>query len=146
MCGIVGAFRRQGAVVEHLLDGLRTLEYRGYDSAGIAVVDEQGLRVRRRAGRLAFLEHALEDGVLDGAPLGIGHTRWATHGAPTDANAHPHLDAAGRVAVVHNGIFENYLELRDELRAAGVEFRSETDTEVLAHLVGRGVASGLGLA
>ncbi len=146
MCGIVGGFRRDGAVVDSLVDGLRVLEYRGYDSAGVAVVDERGLTVRRKAGRLAELEGEIKDGALNGASIGIGHTRWATHGPPTDRNAHPHTDVAGRVALVHNGIIENYLELRDELTAAGVELLSDTDTEVLAHLVGRELADAGDLA
>src|SRR5690242_15266783 len=139
MCGIVGyvgARPARGVVV----DALRRMEYRGYDSAGIALIDGQGgLTVRRRAGRLANLEAALaetDDGVLTGS-TGLGHTRWATHGRPTDRNAHPHRDAAGKIAVVHNGIIENYAPLRAELEAAGIEFASDTDTEVAVNLVSR---------
>src|SRR5262245_15635663 len=139
MCGIVGYVGTRdarGVVV----DALRRMEYRGYDSAGIAVLDGSGgLTIRRRAGRLANLEEALD--ATDAASLsgstGIGHTRWATHGRPTDRNAHPHRDAAGKIAVVHNGIIENYAGLRRELEAEGVEFASDTDTEVAVHLVAR---------
>ncbi|MFZ0227542.1 MAG: glutamine--fructose-6-phosphate transaminase (isomerizing) [Mycobacterium sp.] len=139
MCGIVGYVGHQPAV-DVVVDALRRMEYRGYDSAGVALVDGVGkLTVRRRAGRLANLESALAE--TDPAALtgstGLGHTRWATHGRPTDRNAHPHCDAAGRIAVVHNGIIENYATLRHELEAAGVEFASDTDTEVAVHLVAR---------
>ena len=139
MCGIVGYVGHQPAV-DVVVDALRRMEYRGYDSAGVALVDGVGkLTVRRRAGRLANLESALAE--TDPAALtgstGLGHTRWATHGRPTDRNAHPHRDAAGKIAVVHNGIIENYATLRHELEAAGVEFASDTDTEVAVHLVAR---------
>ncbi|MCY2961447.1 MAG: glutamine--fructose-6-phosphate transaminase (isomerizing) [Planctomycetota bacterium] len=142
MCGVVGAIQRGGGVVETLLQGLRLLEYRGYDSAGVAVLEAGAISIRRKAGRLERLEHSLSDGTLSGARAGIGHTRWATHGPPSDENAHPHTDAEGRVALVHNGVIENWAELRAELEAAGVRFASDTDTEVLAHLVGREVARG----
>ncbi|HXO47741.1 MAG TPA: glutamine--fructose-6-phosphate transaminase (isomerizing) [Mycobacterium sp.] len=137
MCGIVGYVGHQPAV-DVVVDALRRMEYRGYDSSGVALVDGNGkLTVRRRAGRLANLESALAE--TDPADLvgstGLGHTRWATHGRPTDRNAHPHRDAAGKIAVVHNGIIENYATLRHELEAAGVEFASDTDTEVTVHLV-----------
>ncbi len=137
MCGIVGYVGHQPAL-DVVVDALRRMEYRGYDSAGIALVDGEGdLTVRRRAGRLANLESALAE--ADPATLrgttGVGHTRWATHGRPTDRNAHPHRDAAGKIAVVHNGIIENYALLRQELENAGVEFASDTDTEVAVHLV-----------
>jgi glucosamine--fructose-6-phosphate aminotransferase (isomerizing) len=137
MCGIVGYVGHQPALGV-VVDALRRMEYRGYDSAGIALVDGDGdLTVRRRAGRLANLESALAE--ADPAALrgttGVGHTRWATHGRPTDRNAHPHRDAAGKIAVVHNGIIENYAPLRQELENAGVEFASDTDTEVAVHLV-----------
>jgi glutamine---fructose-6-phosphate transaminase (isomerizing) len=144
MCGIVGYVGQRpacGIVVE----GLRRLEYRGYDSAGVALVDGRGgLTVRRKAGRLANLEAALADCEADSlvGATGIGHTRWATHGRPTDRNAHPHVDATGKVAVVHNGIIENFAALRDELESAGVEFASDTDTEVAVHLVAREYALG----
>ncbi|OBB24137.1 glutamine--fructose-6-phosphate aminotransferase [Mycolicibacterium peregrinum] len=144
MCGIVGyvgARPARGIVV----DALRRMEYRGYDSAGIALIDGNGgLTVRRRAGRLANLETALaetDDGILTGS-TGLGHTRWATHGRPTDRNAHPHRDAAAKIAVVHNGIIENFAVLRAELEADGVEFSSDTDSEVAVHLVARQYARG----
>jgi glucosamine--fructose-6-phosphate aminotransferase (isomerizing) len=137
MCGIVGYVGHQPAL-DVVVDALRRMEYRGYDSSGVALVDGNGkLTVRRRAGRLANLESALAE--TDPADLvggtGLGHTRWATHGRPTDRNAHPHRDAAGKIAIVHNGIIENYATLRHELEAAGVEFASDTDTEVAVHLV-----------
>jgi glutamine---fructose-6-phosphate transaminase (isomerizing) len=139
MCGIVGYVGHQPAR-DVVVDALRRMEYRGYDSAGIALVDGVGkLTVRRRAGRLANLESALADtepAALAGT-TGLGHTRWATHGRPTDRNAHPHRDAAGKIAVVHNGIIENFALLRRQLEAAGVEFASDTDTEVAVHLVAR---------
>ena len=134
MCGIVGYLGDEPAA-PHILQGLRALEYRGYDSAGLAVLGPQGVDVRRCAGRIERLE-ALIDGVeLDGS-LGIGHTRWATHGAVTDANAHPHRDASGRLVIVHNGITDNFAALRERLLADGHELTSETDTEVIAHLIG----------
>jgi glutamine---fructose-6-phosphate transaminase (isomerizing) len=144
MCGIVGYVGHQSAR-DVVVDALRRMEYRGYDSAGIALVDGVGkLTVRRRAGRLANLESALaetEPTALVGT-TGLGHTRWATHGRPTDRNAHPHRDAAGKIAVVHNGIIENFALLRRQLEAAGVEFASDTDTEVAVHLVAQAYREG----
>ncbi|MFN8191412.1 MAG: glutamine--fructose-6-phosphate transaminase (isomerizing) [Nocardioidaceae bacterium] len=144
MCGIVGYVgdRRAEAVV---IEGLRRLEYRGYDSAGIALIDDGRLHTDKRAGKLANLEKALSESPLPPATVGMGHTRWATHGAPTDGNAHPHLGQHHRVAVVHNGIIENFAELRSELEASGDEMRSETDTEIAAHLLEREVEAGADL-
>jgi glutamine---fructose-6-phosphate transaminase (isomerizing) len=139
MCGIVGYVGHRPAC-DVLIDALRRMEYRGYDSAGVALANGRGsLTVRRRAGRLANLEAALDatDAVTLSGHAGLGHTRWATHGRPTDRNAHPHRDAAGKIAVVHNGIIENFAGLRRELEADGVEFASDTDTEVAVHLVAR---------
>ena len=145
MCGIVGAVRREEGVLSALIEGLRVLEYRGYDSAGVAVIKDGQMLLRKKEGRLENLEVALQDGALEGASIGIGHTRWATHGAPSDRNAHPHQGHSGRVSLIHNGIFENYLELREELTAQGVSFVSETDTEVVAHLIDRELEGGLSL-
>lgn len=134
MCGIVGYVGIRDAA-SLILDGLQRLEYRGYDSAGIAVLDGAGcIAVRRDVGKLVNLRGKLDAAPLDGS-IGIGHTRWATHGAPAEHNAHPHVSMYGDFVVVHNGIVENYLELRAELIAQGVTFRSETDTEVIAHLI-----------
>jgi glucosamine--fructose-6-phosphate aminotransferase (isomerizing) len=134
MCGIVGYVGAKQAL-QVVVEGLRRLEYRGYDSAGIAVVADGVLDVRKKAGKLTNLESLLGSDPLPGSTIGIGHTRWATHGGPTDANAHPHVSEDGRVAVIHNGIIENFAELRAELTANGVTLRSETDTEVVAHLL-----------
>ena len=143
MCGIVGVSGNDPAL-PFLLDGLSRLEYRGYDSSGVALVDGDSVWVRRRAGKLAELTGAVGD--APSAQVGIGHTRWATHGGPTENNAHPHTDCTGALALVHNGIIENHVELGDALLSAGHELRSETDTEVLAHLVEAGMAAGAGLA
>ncbi|MFF5451039.1 glutamine--fructose-6-phosphate transaminase (isomerizing) [Streptomyces sp. NPDC012950] len=134
MCGIVGYVGGQSAL-DVVVAGLKRLEYRGYDSAGVAVLSDGGLAAAKRAGKLVNLEKELAERPLPGGSVGIGHTRWATHGGPTDANAHPHLDNAGRVAVVHNGIIENFAALRGELAERGHALASETDTEVVAHLL-----------
>ena len=139
MCGIVG-YVGQRPARDIVVDALRRMEYRGYDSSGVALLDGHGgMAVRRRAGRLSNLEAALAESDAEGlvGNTGVGHTRWATHGRPTDRNAHPHRDAAGKIAVVHNGIIENFAALRSELEAEGVEFASDTDTEVAVHLVSR---------
>jgi glucosamine--fructose-6-phosphate aminotransferase (isomerizing) len=134
MCGIVGYIGARKPV-PILMDGLKRLEYRGYDSAGLAVVDAEGrLEIRRATGKLHNLEEALRLSPLDGC-YGIGHTRWATHGRPTEENAHPHRDSQGNIVVVHNGIIENYLELKSELEACGHKFQTETDTEIIPHLI-----------
>ncbi len=141
MCGIVG-YVGPKPVLPIILEGLRKLEYRGYDSAGIALVRDGEIGVRRSAGKLTRLEEVLAAQPLDGS-FGLGHTRWATHGRPTEENAHPHRDCTGRLVVVHNGIIENYLELKKELSGEGHRFVTETDTEVVAHLVEREMAAGL---
>jgi glutamine---fructose-6-phosphate transaminase (isomerizing) len=135
MCGIIGYIGGK-PVVPVLLDGLRRMEYRGYDSAGVALVSPEGIALRRSAGKLANLENTIRSEPVDGL-YGVGHTRWATHGRPTEENAHPHRDCTGRIVVVHNGIIENYLELKHELQEQGHEFKTETDTEIVAHLVER---------
>src|SRR2546426_6523815 len=144
MCGIVGYVGHREAV-SFILPGLRRLEYRGYDSAGIATVARACLDVRKRTGKIAALETSLAPDPPIGT-LGIGHTRWATHGRPSDANAHPHVDCHSQLAVVHNGIIENYRELRKTLAAEGHRFRSQTDTEVIAHLIERYQSRGLAAA
>jgi glucosamine--fructose-6-phosphate aminotransferase (isomerizing) len=135
MCGIIG-YIGDKQVLPILIDGLRRLEYRGYDSAGVAVVRDGEIELRRSAGKLARLEEVLAINPLEGA-YGIGHTRWATHGRPTEENAHPHRDCTGRIVVVHNGIIENYLDLKRQLQKEGHRFVTETDTEIVAHLVER---------
>lgn len=133
MCGIVAYIGRQDGT-SIVVDGLKKLEYRGYDSAGIAILDDGKIEIRRAAGKVALLEALIEKNPVQGT-TGIGHTRWATHGAPSELNAHPHLGMAGRIVIVHNGIVENYLSLKEELVSEGVVFKSETDTETIAHLI-----------
>ena len=139
MCGIVGIVGNE-PVAPLLVDALKRLEYRGYDSAGVATLEPHGLDRRRAEGKLVNLANRLDEAPLSGQ-VGIGHTRWATHGVPNETNAHPHF--SDRVALVHNGIIENFRELKDELQADGYEFSSETDTEVVAHLVARHLKEGL---
>jgi glutamine---fructose-6-phosphate transaminase (isomerizing) len=144
MCGIVGYVGGKAAL-DVVIEGLRRLEYRGYDSAGVAIVADQRLYVAKKAGKLSNLEKLLSEEPLPPSTLGIGHTRWATHGAPNDINAHPHMSSDGRIALVHNGIIENYVTLRDELALAGIRCESETDTEIVAQLLGQQVSSGMPL-
>ncbi len=144
MCGIVGYIGAQGAA-DIILDGLRRLEYRGYDSAGVAVLGSGGLQVRRSPGKIKQLEAILHERPVEGG-VGLGHTRWATHGRPSEENAHPHTDCTGSLVVVHNGILENYLSIKERLQADGHHFRSETDTEVLAHLIEKHTKDGRSLA
>ena len=134
MCGIVGYIgEKQAAPI--ILDGLAKLEYRGYDSAGMAVYDGGKINITKSVGRLKVLENQTKGGETMPGTCGIGHTRWATHGVPNNVNAHPHFNSAETIAVVHNGIIENYLQLRQKLTSKGYHFISETDTEVLAHLL-----------
>jgi glucosamine--fructose-6-phosphate aminotransferase (isomerizing) len=141
MCGIVGYIGRRDAIPV-LLEGLRSLEYRGYDSAGLAVIHRNRLQVTKTAGRVQDLREKLNGKAATKATIGIGHTRWATHGEPNDTNAHPHTDTAGRIAVVHNGIIENAEQLREQLTRRGVTLASETDTEALAHLIAAELKAG----
>ncbi len=140
MCGIVGYVGERNAT-EVIMDGLRRLEYRGYDSAGLAVLDGASLVIRRSPGKIANLEARLEREPVSGS-TGLGHTRWATHGRPSEGNSHPHADCTGGLVVVHNGIIENYAEIKERLLAEGHRFRSETDTEVIAHLLEARLRSG----
>ncbi|MDD4643199.1 MAG: class II glutamine amidotransferase, partial [Erysipelotrichaceae bacterium] len=134
MCGVVGYIGENDAV-EVLLEGLKRLEYRGYDSAGIAIIKDDRIIVRKCKGRLATLTNSLKKEPLR-ANIGIGHTRWATHGEPSDRNSHPHINNSGSIAVIHNGILENYLELKEWLiNEKGISFRSDTDSEIIAHLI-----------
>jgi len=144
MCGIVGYIGPK-KIVPVVIEGLRKLEYRGYDSAGIAVVNGNGkLDIRRASGKLRNLEEVIQKSPLEGT-YGIGHTRWATHGRPTEENAHPHRDCTGEIVVVHNGIIENYLELKEQLQREGHKFVTETDTEIVAHLVEKNSQGGVPL-
>ncbi|MCU1657708.1 MAG: glutamine amidotransferase, partial [Pseudonocardiales bacterium] len=140
MCGIVGYVGPRPAL-DVVVEGLRRLEYRGYDSAGVAIIGDSRLQIAKKAGRIENLDKELAAHEVTGT-TGMGHTRWATHGAPNDRNAHPHTDSSGRVAVVHNGIIENFARLRSELERAGVELQSETDSETVAHLVAAQVRDG----
>jgi glucosamine--fructose-6-phosphate aminotransferase (isomerizing) len=140
MCGIIG-YAGTRDVVPVLIGGLKKLEYRGYDSAGIAVIDDAGVQVVRAEGKLSNLEAKLNDGPLHGT-FGMGHTRWATHGKPNENNAHPHRDCSGKVVVIHNGIIENFLPIKQRLQKAGHEFKTETDTEVVAHLIEENMKDG----
>ena len=134
MCGIVGYIgKKQAAPI--LLDGLSKLEYRGYDSAGMAIFDGKKINMAKATGRLKVLSELTHEGATLPGTVGIGHTRWATHGAPSDINAHPHFNEAGTIAVVHNGIIENYMKLKKKLSEKGYKFRSDTDTEVVAQLL-----------
>jgi glucosamine--fructose-6-phosphate aminotransferase (isomerizing) len=143
MCGIVGYIGPRNAT-PIILNGLKRLEYRGYDSAGMAVITDHHIEVRRDAGKLSRLNELVQGSPISGSP-GVGHTRWATHGAPSAKNAHPHMGATGRVVVVHNGIVENFLDLREELTAEGIKFNSDTDTETIVHLVEHHLATGSNL-
>ena len=145
MCGIIGYVGPRVAK-DVVVAGLRRMEYRGYDSAGVAVIDDGRVEVRKKASKISNLDVALAADPLPDTGIGIGHTRWATHGGPTDANAHPHVSANGRVALVHNGIIENFAGLKAELVAEGVQFTSDTDSEVAAQLLGRLVEGGADLA
>ena len=141
MCGIVGYLGAKSAL-EVVLAGLKHMEYRGYDSAGISLVTENELFTRKKAGKLGNLQELLTEPGIPSSNLGIGHTRWATHGAPNDLNAHPHLDESGKIAIIHNGIIENFSQLRKDLTASGIKFNSETDTEVVAHLLSNSLTAG----
>src|SRR4051795_29706 len=140
MCGIIG-YAGTRDVVPVLIGGLKKLEYRGYDSAGIAVIDGNGVEVVRAEGKLSNLETKLEAAPLKGT-FGMGHTRWATHGKPNENNAHPHRDCTGKVVVIHNGIIENFLSIKQRLQKVGHEFKTETDTEVVAHLIEENMKDG----
>ncbi|WP_298131089.1 glutamine--fructose-6-phosphate transaminase (isomerizing), partial [Micropruina sp.] len=145
MCGIIGYVGPRDAS-KVVVEGLRRMEYRGYDSAGVAVIADGAIDFRKKAGKISNLDAEIAADPIAVSEIGIGHTRWATHGGPTDRNAHPHVSANGRVALIHNGIIENFAPLRAELQAQGIEFRSETDSEVAAQLVGQAVGDGADLA
>ena len=133
MCGIVGYYGTKDAV-PLLLKGLNRLEYRGYDSAGLALLADTSIKIMKKTGKVVDLERGVDDSVLRGT-IGIGHTRWATHGEPNDNNAHPHLDQTEKFAIIHNGIIENYASIKTYLEQKGIQFRTETDTEVLVQLI-----------
>ena len=143
MCGIVGYIGDREAT-PIILEGLKKLEYRGYDSAGVAVLSNGKIELRRDSGKITHLEALLKEKPISGSP-GIGHTRWATHGEPNERNSHPHVGYKGQVVIVHNGIVENYLELKDELMAEGIQFNSDTDTETIVHLIEINLDQGLSL-
>ena len=142
MCGIVGCITKSGGAPGVLIQGLKRLEYRGYDSAGIAVIEGGSIKTVREVGKLTNLEQTLNGIQLNGR-TGLGHTRWATHGRPTQINAHPHRDTSGKIVVVHNGIIENFRELRERLQKSGHRFESDTDSEVIAHLVASHMSGNL---
>ena len=135
MCGIIGYIGKK-KVIPVIINGLRRMEYRGYDSSGIAVVAEKGIKLSKKPGKLVELENVVngQNGSMEGS-VGIGHTRWATHGEPNEINAHPHLSYHKKVAIIHNGIIENYIAIRQKLSNKGYEFYTETDTEALANLI-----------
>ena len=145
MCGIIGYIGKKEAL-PILLDGLKQLEYRGYDSAGVCMLEEGKMKIVKRSGKIKDLVSSIKKGDLDGSKLGIGHSRWATHGAPTNLNAHPHTDCSGDFAIVHNGIIENFNEIKEKLLHEGHHFKSETDTEVIAHLIEKYYRGDLGKA
>ncbi|MCJ7574421.1 class II glutamine amidotransferase, partial [Candidatus Bathyarchaeota archaeon] len=144
MCGIFGCVLRKGSAVEQIQEGIKRLEYRGYDSVGVAMVDHGVLQVRKDAGKLDDVSKRLKFSEMKGS-IGIGHTRWATHGAPNMINAHPHTDSNGRIAVIHNGVIENFMELKEELIEKGHSFVSRTDTEVIPHLIEEEMKGDVGL-
>ncbi|HCF38516.1 MAG TPA: glutamine--fructose-6-phosphate aminotransferase, partial [Thermosipho africanus] len=139
MCGIVGIIGTEFSIKE-LVDDLQKLEYRGYDSAGIAFYKDGSIVIQKATGKISNLRDQITN---FNTSVGIAHTRWATHGAPTDENAHPHTDCTGKIAIVHNGIIENYAEIKEELKRKGHKFKSETDTEVIAHLIEENFEGGL---
>ena len=140
MCGIVGYIGEKNAT-PIIIEGLKKLEYRGYDSAGIAVFNNGEINIRRVSGKIAYLDKLINEKPIEGSP-GIGHTRWATHGVPNEHNAHPHLGYKGNVVLVHNGIVENYLEIKKELESTGIQFNSDTDTETIVHLIEKHLEEG----